>query len=68
MKAITSKKKVLDKLKKNNLIYNGTVFYLSDFHKTKVGNVVASKIISEGLVTTTRALSHWFEKEWKLVK
>ncbi|TWP30531.1 hypothetical protein ETU09_00590 [Apibacter muscae] len=68
MKTITSKSKLLDKLKKNNLLTNGVIFYLSDFHRTKVGKSVANKIICENLVIPTHAMCSWFEREWKLNK
>jgi len=66
MKAITSKEKLLLKLKKHNLIHSIDRYVLSDYHKSPVGRVVAEKVISEELVTPTKALSSWFEKEWKL--
>ncbi|WP_417366839.1 hypothetical protein [Flavobacterium beibuense] len=66
MKTITSKAKLLEKLKKHNLISNGHICYLSDFHRTKVGKVLAIKVINEGLVEPTKQVSDWFEKEWKL--
>lgn len=68
MRAITSKKKVLQKLNKNNLLWNGSMFYLTDFHATKIGYAVASKMIAEGLLEPTVGLKKWFEKEWKLKK
>lgn len=65
MRAITSREKVLQKIKRNNLISDGHIYYLSDFHKTKIGTVIAEKLISEKIVEPTKAISHWFEKEWR---
>lgn len=67
MRAITSKEKLLKKLQKNNLVTNGFQFYLSDFHKSSVGKVVANKIINEGLVEETYRPS-WFEIAYRLIK
>lgn len=68
MKAITSKAKLLAKLKKNNLLHSCGRYYLSDFHKSNVGQAVANKVINEKLVEPTRAMASWFEDEWKLKK
>ncbi|MDI3319146.1 hypothetical protein [Pinibacter soli] len=68
MRAITSKEKLLLKLKKNNLLTDGNIFYLSDFHKTTVGNALATKLIDHWEVEPTSAMKNWFETEWKLRK
>jgi hypothetical protein len=68
MKAITGLTELVKKLNKNNLITDGHIFYLSNFHKSKVGNSVANRLIRERIVERTKALSHWFEVEWKLRK
>ncbi len=68
MKAITSLTQVIKKLQKQNLLTDGHIFYLSDFHKTKIGNSVANKLISLRIVEATKGLGSWFEKEWKLRK
>lgn len=65
MRAITSKEKLIKKLKKHNLVTNGFRFYLSDFHNSSVGKVVATKLINEELVEETYEPS-WFEKSYKL--
>ena len=66
MKAITSKEKLLKKLKKNNLVTaTGNEWYLDDFHKSSVGRVVANKVITEGLVVQAHRPS-WFETAYKL--
>lgn len=66
MKAITSQAAVLKKLKKQNILTNGLIFYLSDFHKTKIGTAVATKLINQRIVETTRGFGSWFETEYKL--
>lgn len=68
MKAITSLVQVIKKLQKQNLLTDGHIFYLSDFHKTKIGNSVANKLISQRIVEESTGLGSWFEKEWKLRK
>ena len=65
MRAITSKKELLKKLRKNNLVTDGVRFYLSDFHKSSVGKTVAHKVIDEVLVEQTNRPS-WFEAAFKL--
>jgi hypothetical protein len=69
MKAITSKEKLLKALKKNSLITCGrNIWYLSDFHKSSVGQSVANRVISEGLVEQTTCGVSWFEIAYKLKK
>lgn len=68
MKALTSQIQVIKKLQKQNLITDGRIFYLSDFHKTKIGNALSNKLISQRIVEETKGLSRWFEKEYKLRK
>ncbi len=68
MKTITSKEKLLKKLKSNNLVTNGHIYYLSDFHKTKVGKSVSHKLITQRIVEPTVGTEHWFEKSYKLRK
>ena len=65
MRAITGRAELLKKLKKHNLVTNGFQFYLSDFHKSSVGWVVANKFIDEGLMEESSG-HHWFEKSWRL--
>ena len=68
MKSITKLTEVIKKLQKQNLVTDGHIFYLSDFHKTKIGNAVANKIINQRLVEPTTECCSWFEKEWKFRK
>lgn len=68
MKTIISLVELVKKLKKNNLLTDGHIFYLSDFHKSKVGKAVATRIIKERIVEPTTAMKHWFENEWSLRK
>ena len=68
MKTITSKVELLKKLKKENVLSNGKIFYLSDFHKTKCGKALVVKLIEDRTLEKTRALGSWFEKEWRLRK
>jgi hypothetical protein len=67
MRAITSKTELIKKLKKHDLVTNGVIFYLSDFHNSSVGRVVANKLINEGLLEKTYNPS-WFEVAWRLKK
>lgn len=66
MKTITSKVELLKKLKKQNVLSNGAICYLSDFHKTKCGKVLITKLIQDRTLEETRQTASWFEKEWKL--
>lgn len=66
MKTIISKKKLLEKLRKHNLIHNGVRFELSDYHRTPVGRAIVYKLEEDGLLEPTKSMSHWFEKEWRL--
>jgi len=66
MKTITSKEALLKKLKKENILTDGHIFYLTDFHRTKVGRVLVEKMISERVVEPANQMKKWFEKEWKL--
>lgn len=68
MKTITSKVELLKKLKKENVLSNGKIFYLSDFHKTKCGKALVVKLIEDRTLEKTSALGSWFEKEWRLRK
>ena len=68
MKSITSLKEVMKKLQKQNLLTDGRIFYLTDFHKTKIGNSVASKLIQQRVLEPTKAMGSWFEKEWTIRK
>ena len=68
MKTITSKVELLKKLKKENLLSNGNIYYLTDFHKTKCSKALAIKLIEDRTLEETNALSSWFEKEWRLRK
>lgn len=68
MKTITSKVELLKKLKKENILSNGKICYLTDFHKTKCGKALVIKLINDRTLQETKALGSWFEKEWKLRK
>jgi hypothetical protein len=68
MKSITKLTEVIKKLQKENLLSDGHIFYLTDFHKTKIGNSVANKLISTRIVEETKGLGSWFEKEWRFRK
>lgn len=68
MRAITSRTEVLKKLKKNNLLHHAGMYYLSDFHHTKIGKSIAEKLISEKKLEPTKAVGHWFEDEWRLMR
>lgn len=68
MKAITKTITVLKKLEKHNLLTDGHIWYLTDFHKTKIGNAVANKLIKERILEETRGNGSWFEREWKIRK
>lgn len=66
MRAITSREAILKKLKKENILTDGHIFYLTDFHKTKVGSVLVNKLFQERIIEETNGLKHWFEREFKL--
>ncbi|MBS7232479.1 hypothetical protein KHA90_15780 [Flavobacterium psychroterrae] len=68
MKIITSKETLLKKLKKENILSNGRICYLTDFHKTKCGKVLVEKLIKDRTLEKTRGYGAWFETEWKLRK
>ncbi|WP_432221279.1 hypothetical protein ACRASX_11165 [Flavobacterium sp. TMP13] len=68
MKTITSKTELLKKLKKENILYNGRICYLTDFHKTKCGKVLVNKLIVERVLEPANQMKQWFESEWKLRK
>lgn len=68
MKAITSKEVLLKKLKKQNILSNGTICYLTDFHKTEIGKALVFKLINERILEKTSGSASWFETEWKLRK
>lgn len=68
MKTITSKKELLKKLQKENILSNGKICYLTDFHKTKCGTALVIKLINDRTLQETKELGSWFEKEWKLRK
>jgi hypothetical protein len=68
MKTITSREILLKKLKKENILSNGHICYLTDFHKTKCGKALVNKLISERVLEATKGLGSWFESEWKLRK
>lgn len=68
MKTITSKIELLNKLKKRNILSDGHICYLSDFHKTKCGKVLVIKLIQDRTLEETNQTASWFEKEWKLRK
>jgi hypothetical protein len=68
MKTITSKEVLLKKLKKENILSNGRICYLTDFHKTKCSKVLVSKLITDRVLETTKGLGSWFESEWRLRK
>lgn len=66
MKAITSKQEVLKKLKKQNILSDGHICYLTDFHKTKVSKALVIKLINERVLEKTSGNNNWFESEFKL--
>lgn len=68
MKAIISEKELLKKLKKENILSNGHIYYLTDFHKTKCGNALVAKLIQKRVLEKTSGNASWFENEWKLRK
>ncbi|MEO6176800.1 MAG: hypothetical protein ABIP27_16735 [Flavobacterium circumlabens] len=68
MRAITKTITILKKLEKENILFNGHIFYLTDFHKTKIGYAVANKLIEERVLEETVGNGAWFEKEWKIRK
>lgn len=68
MKAITSKEVLLKKLKKENILSDGHICYLNDFHKTKCGKVLVLKLINDRTLEKTSGHAKWFETEWKLRK
>lgn len=68
MKTITSKEALLKKLNKENILSNGHICYLTDFHKTKCGKVLVNKLITERILEKTSGIASWFETEWKLRK
>lgn len=68
MKAITSKVELLKKLKKHNVLSNGRICYLSDFHKTKCGKALVIKLIEDRTLEETKEMGSWFEKEFKIRK
>ncbi|MDA6072063.1 hypothetical protein NJT12_20770 [Flavobacterium sp. AC] len=68
MKTITSKEALLKKLKRQNILSNGHIWYLTDFHKTKCGKVLVEKLIQDRTLEETKGYAAWFETEWKLRK
>jgi hypothetical protein len=68
MKTITSKVELLKKLKKDNVLSNGKICYLTDFHKTKCGKSLVIKLIEDRTLEEAKALGSWFEKEFRLRK
>lgn len=68
MRAITSKEVLLKKLKKENILSDGNICYLTDFHKTKIGKALVLKLIKERVLEKTSGNNSWFETEWKLRK
>lgn len=68
MRAITSKVVLLKKLKKQNILSNGHICYLTDFHKTKCSKVLVLKLITDRVLEKTSGNASWFESEWKLRK
>ncbi|MGM8362108.1 hypothetical protein ACSV4D_09360 [Flavobacterium sp. ARAG 55.4] len=68
MRAITSKEELLKKLKKENILSDGHICYLTNFHKTKVGKVLVLKLIRERVLEKTVGMGSWFETQWKLRK
>lgn len=68
MRAITSKEVLLKKLKKQNILSDGHICYLTDFHKTKCGKVLVFKLIANRVLERTTGNAKWFEAEWKLRK
>lgn len=68
MRAITNKEEVLKKLKKQNILSDGKICYLTDFHKTKISKALVLKLINERVLQKTSGNNHWFETEWELRK
>ncbi|BFM42702.1 hypothetical protein CFS9_13430 [Flavobacterium sp. CFS9] len=68
MRAITSKELLLKKLKKENVLSDGHICYLTDFHKTKCGKSLVTKLINDRILEKTSGNAKWFETEWKLRK
>lgn len=66
MRAITSKEVLLKKLKKEHILSDGHICYLTDFHKTKVGKALVHKLINERILEKTSGIASWFESQWKL--
>lgn len=66
MKAITSRQELYKKLKKEHILSDGHICYLTDFHKTKVGKALVLKLINERVLEKTSGMNHWFETQWKL--
>jgi hypothetical protein len=66
MKAITSKEILLKKLKKEDILSDGKICYLTDFHRTKVGKALVIKLINERILEKTSGVNHWFETQWRL--
>lgn len=68
MKTITSKGALLKKLKKEDILSNGSICYLTDFHKTKVSKALVEKLINDRTLEKTTGYAAWFETQWKLRK
>lgn len=68
MKAITSKVELLKKLKKEDILSNGHICYLTNFHKTKCSKTLVLKLIDERVLEKTSGFAMWFETQWKLRK
>jgi len=67
MRAITSKEKLIKKLKGSTILtVDGYKFYLSDFHRTPVGKNLVNKMISAGELEQHKGVGNWFEQEFIL--
>ncbi|MCZ2393397.1 MAG: hypothetical protein LC105_06055 [Chitinophagales bacterium] len=68
MKPIRSIDKALKKLKTCSLLTDGRIFYMNDFHKTKVYKNIAAKLIDERYVKSVSGIGYWFERAYSLYK
>ena len=67
MKLIRSRNELLKKLKKTNIAIDMvSAPHLTDYHKTPVSTSLFYWFLEKGFIEPTKALSEWYEKEYRL--
>lgn len=66
IKRITSRSELLKQLKKHNLIFSVRDYHISDKHSRPVNRNVAEYFLGLNVLESTKAMSLWFESEWRL--